>query len=441
MLINLDKIKRAHFIGIGGIGISAIAKMMLLQGKQVSGSDLNDSDIIKELKKQGAVIYKGHSAKNVHHRVVHNKIDLVAHTTAIDENNPELQKAQKLKIPILTYPEILGLISRDKYTIAVAGTHGKTTTTGMLAKIMNDAKFDATVIIGSILKDKKSNLVVGKGKYLLCEACEYKRAFLNLTPKILVITNIDADHLDYYKDLKDIQSAFKELVDKLGKNDYLVCNSKLFKNARCKIIDYSAINADNLKLKISVKYNVKNAQAALAVAKILKINMVEAKKSLENFKGTWRRFEYKGKINLVGRGEKGARVYDDYAHHPTEIKAVLRGAREKFKNKKIWAVFQPHLYSRTKLLMNDFAKSFNEADEVVIADIYAAREKNDKTIHSKDLAKKIKNAKYIKSFSAIENFLRKNTKKNDIVLMLGAGNIATISKNLVQCENIKHIKI
>ena len=426
----LRKAKRVHFIGIGGIGVSAIARMTLTEGKEVSGSDISPSAITDELKKLGAKIFLGHKAKHVR-----NNADLVIYTPALAPDNPELKKAKKMRIPILSYPEALGLISKNKYTIAISGAHGKTTTTAMIGKILMDAKYDPTIIVGSFLKDQKSNFVAGKGKYFVCEACEYKESFLNLSPKIIVITNIDNDHLDYYKNLNNIKRAFAKFAGKLGNNDFLVCdkNNKnlrpVVKKTKCKIIDYSKIKAD-FKLKIPGEHNIKNAQAAMAVARILKISPSISLKALNNFTGTWRRFEYKGKT------KNGVLIYDDYAHHPTEIKATLKAVKEFLKNKKIWCVFQPHLFSRTKLLIKDFATSFGDTDCVIVADIYAAREKNDKKITGKKLADKIKkrnkNTIYIKSFDSIQKFLRTNAKKGDVVITMGAGDIFKVGENLLK---------
>jgi len=430
------KNKRVHFIGIGGIGMSAIARMMLLQGKEVSGSDRSFSIITDELKKLGAKIYKGHRAQNVKSRAF-DKIDLVVYTTAISESNPELKKAKKLNIPIFSYPEILGLISKDKYTIAVSGTHGKTTTTAMIGKILIDAKLDPTLIVGSLLKDFKSNLVAGKSGYFVCEACEYKKAFLNLNPKIIVITNIDNDHLDYYKNLKNIQKAFSQFVSKLGENDFLVYNSQnknslsVIKKTKCKIVDYPKLKLPkDFKLKIPGEHNIQNAKAALAVAKILGISQSNTIRALNKFSGTWRRFEYKGKI------KNGSLIYDDYAHHPTEIKVTLTAFREKFGNRKIWCVFQPHLFSRTRFLIDDFAKSFKDVDFLIITDIYAAREKSDKRINSKKLTEKIRrynpNVFYIKKFADIEKFLKNNAKKGDIIITMGAGDVFKIGEEMLK---------
>ena len=428
--IDLSKIKKSHFTGIGGIGVSAIARMMLAEGKIVSGSDVSDSAIIDELRKLGAKIFLGHNADNVA-----DDVDLVVYTPAVTTDNPELKKAVELNAPMLSYPEMLGLISKDKYTIAVSGAHGKTTTTAMIGKILIDAGFYPTVIVGGLLKDSKSNFVAGKSEYFVVEACEYKKSFLNLNPKIIVITNIDNDHLDYYGNLENIKKAFGEFAAKLPKEGYLVCDPNdenlkdIIKEAKFKIIDYTKVN-NNFSLKIPGEHNIKNAQAAIVAAEILGVDSKKAENSLESFEGTWRRFEYKGET------KNGVLVYDDYGHHPTEIKATLKGAREFFGGKKIWCVFQPHLYSRTKLLFGDFGKSFSDADEIILADIYAAREPKDEGINSKMLEEEItKNggkARYMKSFEKITGFLAENAKKGDVIITMGAGDVFKIGENLLK---------
>jgi len=428
--IDLSKIKRAHFVGIGGIGVSAIARMMLAERKIVRGSDVLDSAIIDELRKLGAKIFIGHSADNVA-----NDVDLLVYTPAVTADNPELKKAVELGVPTFSYPEMLGLISKNKYTIAVSGAHGKTTTTAMIAKIIIDAGLDPTVIVGSLLKDQGSNFVAGKSEYFVVEACEYKKSFLNLNPKIIVITNIDNDHLDYYGNLENIKKAFGEFAVKLPEEGYLVCDpndenlKEIIKEAKFKIIDYTKVN-NNFNLKIPGWHNIKNAQAAVAVAKILGVDSKKAENSLESFEGTWRRFESKGET------KNGILVYDDYGHHPTEIKATLKGAREFFGGKKIWCVFQPHLYSRTKLLLDDFSKSFGDADEIILTDIYAAREPNDESINSKMLAEEIiKNggkARYMESFDKITRLLAENARKGDVIITMGAGDVFKIGENLLK---------
>jgi len=428
--IDLSKIKKAHFAGIGGIGVSAIARMMLAEGKIVSGSDISDSMIIDELRKLGAKIFLGHNADNVA-----DDVDLIVYTPAVTADNPELKKAAEMGMPMLSYPEMLGLISKNKYTIAISGAHGKTTTTAMIAKILIDAGLDPTVIVGSLLKDQGSNFVAGKSGYFVAEACEYKKSFLNLNPKIIVITNIDNDHLDYYGNLENIKQAFGEFAAKLPEDGYLICDSsdknlkEIIKSVKSEIIDYTKED-NNFNLKIPGGHNIKNAQAAIVVAKILNINEKKALTSLNGFSGAWRRFEYKGKT------KNGVLFYDDYGHHPTEIKATLKGARELFGGKKIWCVFQPHLYSRTKLLFDDFGKSFGDADEIILADIYAAREPKDKSINSKMLAEEITRnggkARYMESFDEITVFLAENAKKGDVVITMGAGDVFKIGEDLLK---------
>lgn len=436
MELDLKKIKKAHFIGIGGIGISAIARMMLKRGISVSGSDRSSSIITSELKKLGARVFIGHKASNVTRNV-----DIVIYTIAVPENNPELAQTKKMGIPVMTYPQALGEISKDHFTIAVSGTHGKTTTTAMIGGVFKDAKKDPTVVVGSLIGKGKSNLIAGKGKYFIAEACEYKRSFLNLHPKIIVITNIDNDHLDYYKNLKEIQKAFSEFVSKLGAKDYLVTDAKnptvapVVKNALCRIVDFKKESVRGLKLSVPGAHNILNAQAALAVSKIAGIPRSTAIKYLAHFPGTWRRFEFKGKTR------SGALVYDDYAHHPTEIKATLSAAREvirKNKNsiKKLIVVFQPHLYSRTKLLFKEFAKSFNDADELVLVPIYAARETNDKTVSSAELAREVKkngiDAKAVDSFEEAVQLLKGRSGKGYMILTMGAGDVYKIGGELLK---------
>jgi len=442
------KSKSIYFIGIGGIGISAIARKFLSEGKKVSGSDSSDSGIISELKKAGAKITIGHNAKNLP-----KDTDLVIYTIAITSENPEFKEAKKRGIEMITYPEALHEISKEKYTIAVSGTHGKTTTTAMIAKILMEAGLDPTVVVGSLLKSSEvspqgakrgevnpqtifnTNFISGKSKFLVVEACEYKKSFLNIEPTIAVVTNIDNDHLDFYKDIKDIQNAFTEFVGKVPKNGYVIANIKdkvvspaLINNVG-KIVDSNEFRDDKIKMKVPGEHNRKNASMALAVAHLLGIDKKKAQKSIEEFAGTWRRFEHKGET------KNGVIVYDDYGHHPTEIKATLKAAREFFGEKKIIVVFQPHLYSRTKLLLNDFAQSFNDVDNVILAPIYAAREAYDKTISSDILAKKIKGktkAISLPNFEEIEKHLAKNLKKGDILITIGAGDVYKIGENLLQ---------
>lgn len=419
-----------YFIGIGGIGISAIARMYLGEGKKVGGSDREPSLVTDELAKLGAQIVFGQKAENIPA-----DCELVIYTNAIGEDNPELVEAKKLGLKIMSYPEALGKISAEKFTIAISGMHGKTTTSAMVAEMLIAAKLDPTVVVGSFLKSG-TNFIAGKSNparlngrsvgYLVVEADEYKRAFLNLSPKILAINNIDLDHLDYYKDLADIQNAFGELVAKLPADGALVCDLHhphvvpIIAQAKCPVYDYNQVDIAGLDLAVPGEHNRNNARVAIKIGEVLGIEPAIIIEALNNFKGTWRRFEFKGEM------VSGALVYDDYAHNPQKVAAALAGAREKFPDKKIIAVFQPHLFSRTKLLLNDFAKSFADADVVGILDIYPAREAFDPTIHSKDLVEVIKTegveAHYLDSFQAAEEFIKTNAlSDNDVVMTIGAG--------------------
>jgi UDP-N-acetylmuramate--alanine ligase len=421
MNVDFSKIDKVHFIGIGGIGVSAIARMMLHEGKKVSGSDRSASDITSELQKSGARVFIGQKAENID-----SATGLVIYTVAIPEDNPELLEARELGIPSITYPEALGKLSEGKFTIAVSGAHGKTTTTAMIAAMLIDAGFDPTVIVGSILKDQQSNFIAGKSNYLVIEACEYKRSFLNYTPTILVITNIDDDHLDYYKDMEDIKSAFRELVNKVPSTGAVVCDREqmhiedVVKKATCDIVDYELFGDQNLKLKVPGSHNLANAAAVLAVADILKIPRDRAKKSLQRFSGTWRRFEYKGKT------KKGSLVYDDYGHHPTEVEATIQGARELYPEAKVTVIFQPHLYSRTKQHLHEFGKAFGQASNVVLAPIYAAREAFDGSITSDNGG----NAVSLGDFEAIEKHIVDGSEKGDVVIVMGAGDITELGGRL-----------
>jgi len=430
--MNLDNVQKIHFIGIGGIGLSAIARMMLVEGKMVTGSELSPGLVTDVLIDAGATIYEGHREDNVTEDV-----DLVIYTIAVPDDNPELKRAKELNIPLLTYPEALGAISKDKYTIAVAGTHGKTTTTGMIAQIMLEAGKDPSVIIGSFLKGYKSNFISGKSKYFVSESCEYKRSFLHMHPNILVITNIEEEHLDYYNDLEDIQDAFRSIVKKIPEDGYLVCNPKdpnvfpVLESAFCNIIDYT-MEKIFFDLKIPGEHNVENARAAIAVTYLLDVPRKNITESLERFAGTWRRSDH------LGETKKGAIVYDDYAHHPDEVTTTIKGFKDRFKKKKLIVVFQPHLYSRTKIFFKDFVESLLFADELIILPIYAARETPDESINSEMLvdaiAKKSGKVLFMSDFYEIERHLNKEYGKDDIITTMGAGDVYKIGENITQWQ-------
>ncbi len=426
--INLHNIKKAYFIGIGGIGMSAVARMLIHEGKEVFGSDLGASKITDELIALGAHIQIGAPKEDLP-----DGIDVVIYTVAISDTHPELVSAKEKNISAISYPESLALISKDKFTIAIAGTHGKTTTTAMVAQILIEAGLDPTVIVGSLLK-QGTNFIAGKSKYFVVEACEYKRSFLNIRADIAVITNIDDDHLDYYKNLEGIQKGFSEFIHLIKKGGTLVTNPR-DKNIRPiladfdrTVFDYSSVN-EEISLKVPGQHNIKNAKAAFLVAEQLGVPKDKILSGLAHFAGTWRRFEE------IGKTKEGAIVYDDYGHHPTEIRATLEAARDKFPKQRIFVAYQPHLYSRTKEHFNEFGEAFAPADEILLLPIYAAREPHDPSISSEILAaeikKKGKNIGAYQSFTAAAEYLHKNLKTGDVVLTMGAGDINTLAKILV----------
>ena len=362
----LAKAQKIHFIGIGGIGISAVARMLKLQGKDVTGQDLNDSKPVLELRKAGIKIIIGQSLDNIP-----TDADLIVYTVALENYDPALLlKLKQQKIPILSYPQTLDFISRDKYTIAVSGTHGKTTTTAMIAKVLVDLGLDPTVIVGSLLRDAKSpedssNFILGQSKYLVVEADEYKKSFHNLHPSIMVITNLDLDHLDFYKDLSDIQNSFLHLAKTIPADGFLICDTKLpnlapiIEGVNCRVIDYRSINL-TAKLLVPGEHSRLDAKAALAVAKALELDLDKANKSLSGFVGTWRRFEYKGKTKT------GALVYDDYAHNPGKISSSIDACRSGFNSAQLFVVYQPHRYYRLRTMFEETISAFGHADAVLV---------------------------------------------------------------------------
>lgn len=412
-------LKKVHMIGIGGIGMSALARYYKSHGWDVSGSDSGESDLINDLRSEGINIKKYEDEGNISY-----DLDLVVYTIAIQETNLELVKAREMGIEVLTYPEALGKISENKKVIAVCGTHGKTTTTAMTFFALREAGIDASMIVGSLIENdgRRTNYVHGDSEWIIIEACEYRRSFLNYNPNIIVVTNIDADHLDYYRDIEDVKSAFQEFVNKLGGDGQLVIHQNedylSFKNKN--IVDDIQISKSDLS--VPGAHNRENAKLVLGLVNVLGLDMNKAKIGLRNFKGTWRRQEYKGKYFDMD-------CYDDYAHHPTEISATLEAIKEKVENKKkVIAIFMPHLYSRTKLLLDDFARCFTDADEVILLPIYAAREQMDETITSDVLQEKILEKdenKLVFSFgnmNDVAEYLK--TKNNDyVVVTMGAGDI------------------
>ncbi|MFA6258955.1 MAG: cyanophycin synthetase [Candidatus Paceibacterota bacterium] len=409
--IDFKKIGKACFIGIGGIGISALAKMLSNEGIKVVG--INDEDTphtLDPLKKEGIEIIFQKDLKELP------EADLYVYSDAWLYRGPEIIKnAKETNKWVLSYFETLGQIAKNYKTIAVSGTHGKTTTTAMIAEIMIDAGLDPTVIVGSFTKKFGSNFRKGKSKYFLVEADEYNRHFLNFYPYIGVITNIDKDHLDYYKDIDEIKEAFAKFS---SQSEYIITEKEEY----IKKVP---------KLLVSGEYNRRNGAIALQVAEVLGIKEEISKKSLAKFFGTSRRLE------KIAETKEGTIIYDDYAHHPTEIMATIQALREIYPQdkKKITIIFQPHLYSRTKALFDDFTKCFTGADFVIILPIYFAREKKDETVSIEKMAEEItQNGQECKSFNDFEHaeaFLREiKYSKNDVFVTMGAGQAYKIANSI-----------
>ncbi len=455
--IDFNRPIKIHFMGIGGISMSGLAEVLLERGFSITGSDMKSSPITEKLENHGASIVYGQKAENIT-----DDIDLVVYTAAIHPDNPEFQAVIRKGIPHMDRAELLGqIMSNYKNSIAVSGTHGKTTTTSMLSLIMLAGACDPTISVGGILKDIDGNIRVGRSQNFITEACEYTNSFLKFNPRIELILNVDADHLDFFKDLDDIRHSFRLFSEKLDEDGVLIINGEIpdltffTEGLPCKIItygleaddDYTAKNIafneyacgsydlyvngeklDHITLNVTGLHNVSNSLAAIAAARELGISMENIKTGLMKFKGTDRRFEFKGEVN-------GITILDDYAHHPTEIEATLTAAKN-YPHRKIWCAFQPHTYTRTKALLSEFGKALSLADHVVLADIYAAREADTGEIHSRDLQAEIQKhgteADYFSTFEEIENFLLKNCNPGDLVITMGAGDIVNVGEDLLK---------
>ncbi len=425
------EIKKAHFIGIGGIGMSALARMFMHRGVVISGSDSAQSELTKALEGEGASIVYKQVAENISQN---SNIDLVVYTDAIQQDNEELISAREAGITTMSYFEALGEVAKEYKVIAIAGTHGKTTTTAMTAQAMISAGLDPTAIVGSLVdfgsnnfkrsdlqgevRPLTTNFRAGSGEYLLVEACEYKRHFLQFDPYILAVTNIELDHPDYYKDLADVEDAFAELASK----SEIVLSEDSIQKYMLRVPE----------LQVPGEYNKKNAALALAICDELGADIERVKSALHEFTGTWRRFEYKGVT------KSGAKVYDDYAHHPTAINAMLKGVREHFDDAKIIIVFESHTYTRTAELMDDFAQSFQDADEVIIAPIYAAREEAIDGVTAEALAQKVaihRNSDTVQFTKTLEEAVTKANElgqKGDIIIFTGAGDLYRLVSSIIQ---------
>ena len=454
---SLEKYKKIHMIGIGGVSMSGIAEILINWGFSVSGSDSVDSDLLHTLKETGIEIFVGHKPENIV------GADCVVYTAAVQKDNVELVHAKELGIPAIERSDFLGEITRCyKNTIAVSGTHGKTTTTSLVSLCFVEANKNPSIQVGAIIPELDGNYRIGNSENFIIEACEYVESFLKFSPKSEIILNIDNDHLDYYKNIENVKQAFIKYVKLLPEDGHLIINADdvncldlpIYSKAHCikygidnEDVDFSAKNIvfddegmpefdvykynefyEHIKLSIPGKHNVLNALSCIALCDAYDISKEHIKTALKKFKGAGRRFEFKGI-------SKGAKVYDDYAHHPTEIQATAKALSNKQHNKS-WVVFQPHTYSRTFNLLHDFAESLITFDNIVITDIYAARETNTYNISSQDLVDEIvkmgKTAKYISSLEECANYLKENIEENDIVLTLGAGTVTNIGPMIVE---------
>lgn len=449
LLKDIDK--KVHFIGIGGVSMSGLAAVLLNAGYKVSGSDSKESEITNRLIEEGAKIYIGHSKDNLQ------DVDVVVYTAAIPSDNPEIVKAKEDNLILMDRAEFLGQIMKGhKFNVAVAGTHGKTTTTSMISHVALSADLDPTILVGGDLDIIHGNFRVGNSEYFITEACEYKQSFLRFFPYVGIILNIDADHLDFYKDINHIKDTFKQFVNLIPNDGYIIGNAddkkvlEVLDGAKCNVLTYGInagdIQAKNiefnekgcatfdvfkgeekllsLSLNVPGMHNVSNSLSAVCLSEIFKIPAESVISGLSSFGGAHKRFEYKGKKNDIT-------VIDDYAHHPVEIKATLSTAKKMSHNKTI-CVFQPHTYTRTKTLFDDFVKCFDDCDELVLMDIYAAREKDLGEINSDQLGDAIRahGVKCINVHSHEEalEYVKANSSKGDLLLTVGAGDVVKVGE-------------
>ena len=454
---NLKKYKKIHMIGIGGVSMSGIAAILKNWGFIVSGSDCVESENTIKLKELGIPVTIGNNIEEIKNS------DIVVFSAAIKDDNPEMIEAKRLNIPTMERADFLGKLTRCyKDTICISGTHGKTTTTSMVSLCFLEALKDPSIQVGAYLKQIDGNYKVGNSEHFVIEACEYVESFLKFSPKSEIILNIDNDHLDYFKNFENIKNAFIKYVKLLPNDGLLILNGddsnclELSSFTNCKSITYGINNknvdfyADNItfntdgfakfdvfnnnknlgtiELSVPGIHNVSNALSAVSLSIMYGINFKDIRSALSKFTGAHRRFEYKGKI------DNKASVYDDYGHHPTEILATINALNNKKYNKS-WVIFQPHTYSRTKNLLDDFANALINFDNIIVLDIYAAREKNTYGITSKDLVNRInsigKESEYIPDFNDCVKYVKDNIQKDDIVITLGAGTVTQIGPMLV----------
>jgi UDP-N-acetylmuramate--alanine ligase len=464
LYLMIEKKLHIHFIGVGGSGMSGLASILLDSGHKISGSDIVSSKSTKRLTDKGATIFKGHNENNVE------KADLVVISSAIPESNPEIRGARDRKITIIKRAEMLARLMDNKYGIAIAGTHGKSTTASMVSLLLERSGFDPTVVVGGELNNFKKNAKLGKGNHIVVEADESDGSFLELNPRMAIVTNIEDDHLDHYENMENILKDFRKFIDKVPDNGRVIlckdcdnikglvkqCGKShvsygIFTEAdlMAKDIELDKLNSKSkiywqgekigdLCLKVAGYHNILNALAAIAVARELGISFMEIAKILETFRGVHRRME------IIANLDDKILIIDDYAHHPTEIKATLGALRSSWQNRRIIAVFQPHRYSRTKLLAEKFGKVFFDADCVIINDIYSANESPISGISGETIFKEIKKSnhrqiKYLPSKDNILSYLYEIVRPGDIIITMGAGDIWTVGQELA--KQLKKTKV
>jgi UDP-N-acetylmuramate--alanine ligase len=412
--------KRVHCLGIGGIGLSALARYYKENGAIITGEDDSHGETTDLLQEEGIEISFPISGVNITA-----DIDVIVYTVALPKTHPAVRKALELGVKIMTYPEALGEMTNQKRMIAVCGTHGKTTTTAMTFYAVRAAGVDVSMIVGSLIKHdgKLTNYIHGNSEFIVVESCEYRRSFLNYNPEIILLTNIDNDHLDYFGNIEETKKAFQEFIDKIRLGGALISHPEyleMFQTKNKVATNLSGVEK-SLELKVPGEHNRKNASLVAALGEVLKLDQVKVIEGLNQFPGTWRRQEYKGDL-------EGLKMFDDYGHHPTEVRVTIEAFREKFSDKKIIVCFQPHLFSRTKLLFADFMSALSLADEVLLLPIYAAREPYDETVSSLMLQEEINQTsqnpktKYFENIEKLVEYLKNlPNKENTIFLNLGAG--------------------
>ena len=458
--MDFSQYKRIHCLGIGGIGLSAVAEILADNGHIVTGTDINPSSVTRHLEDKGIKVYPTHEPENVE------GVDAIVYSAAVSDENPEVIRAKELGIPLFSRAQVLGMIM-DRYTnaVAICGTHGKTTVTSMTSLILRNAKYKPTILVGGIIPELHGNVEIGENKYFVTEACEYMDSFLELKPSIGVILNIDSDHLDYFKDMEHIVKSFSTFVHQIRPDGIIIAYGdnpfvkSILKDRRNKITyGYSESNdfyAENvrfnengfpsfdicrkgkkiigLELSVPGEHNVLNAMAAFVTASFLRVDSTTIRDTLKEYHGTNRRFDFNGVT------DKGVIVIDDYAHHPTEIRATPKAAKN-VRHNKLWLIFQPHTYTRTKALFDEFVDAFGDTDAVILTDIYAAREKDIYNISSYKLMTAMRNRHpemevyYVKDFEDIVRYIRKVAGKDDIVMTMGAGDIYKVGEMLLAEE-------